>query len=172
MDDFIVHRKKRKGIIELQIAPVLDMLVAVIFFLLLSTTFVEFTKQSIPPMVISSVTDPKKTEVVAPKVLAMRDATSLTVMLTWGGAAPGKYVRVLPSKEEKTPSADVIRILDQMIKDFQIIYPNETTVQVGFNEVATMQDVLSVMDAVAARLPDIALISYQDTASELIRVGP
>ena len=53
---------------EPELVPILDALTSVIFFLLLSTTFIELTKITVPPSQTSVVTDPQTPPPATPKL--------------------------------------------------------------------------------------------------------
>jgi len=69
MIEQILHTKKKKHVQDLNIVPILDMLTTVIFFLLMSTTFMEYTKLTLPPAASVVATGKNATQPMNPKLL-------------------------------------------------------------------------------------------------------
>jgi len=163
MIDSLFQKKPRRHIQELNIVPILDMLTTVIFFLLLSTGFMEFTKHSIPPSATITVTDSKPETPLSPKLFLFEDITRLTIMLRWDGKNPGNAIETI-AHESKSPKerALIIKATEKLIKNFSAEYPNEKTIQVGLTGRLPYQHLISLMDGIRSFIPDVVLISYNE----------
>ena len=68
MIDEILQKRPKKRMKDLNIVPILDMLTTVIFFLLMSTSFIEYTKLTLPPASTISSANSSAVPPVAPKM--------------------------------------------------------------------------------------------------------
>lgn len=167
MLDLFSGDRKRKEVPELNVVPILDMLMSVIFFLLLTTTFLQFTKESVPPASVSTITDPIKPPPVAAKLMVFPDDKGLKLSLNWSGIHPGKIEKdFTPSPENPDASeAELLKSTTDMATEFNAQYPNEKTIQIGFGEDVPYQHLITVMDGVKEKLPDMVLFSYKEVAA-------
>lgn len=168
MDDFFqdfIAVTRRPGVHDIPIAPIIDMLVAIIFFLLLSTTFVELSKQTVPPARLSTITNPVAPPPLAPKLFALRTSTGLRLVLRWSGDKPGQAVRNVALSEPSIFSEALVAETKKLIGAFTRKYPQAATLQIGFTQNIVYQEVISVMDGVLAFIPDLVLVSYDDAAA-------
>jgi biopolymer transport protein ExbD len=167
LDLFGSPRSKHKDLPDLNVVPILDMLISVVFFLLLTTTFLQFTKQSVPPSSISKITDPVAPPPVSPKIIGVMKNGDLRMLLTWTGEHPGhaeKTVTVEPNKGDETQNA-VVHAITDLITDFNTKYPKEKTIQIGLGEDVPYQHLVSIMDGSKEKLPDMVLFSYLEATA-------
>ncbi|MBU6154164.1 MAG: biopolymer transporter ExbD [Bdellovibrionales bacterium] len=154
MIDQILQTKKKKHVQDLNIVPILDMLTTVIFFLLMSTTFMEYTKLTLPPAASVVATGKNATQPVNPRLLLKGQGNGRFLStLVWGG----------PNPDQIQSSADSSTLLDAVRKQvdrFAAKHPDEKTLQVSLERSLPYQSLISVMDGARERLPDIVLISY------------
>ena len=187
---FKVHRRHVR---ELNIVPILDMMTTVIFFLLLSTSFLEFTKITVPPSSVSTITDPILPPPLAPKVHLMAQRNSgIRMQLNWGGAAPGSMSKVfsMPADAKaKTPaefadvqSPEVRKLLDELVRDFHKKFPIERNFQLGMSGPIAYQNLIAAMDGIQSGIQEdptqvtkdlvnIILVSYRDVDAETAGTG-
>ncbi len=159
-----LSQKKRFHVREIPLAPVLDLLTVVVFFLLLSASFDVFRQHIVPPAQIVSQPSSAQTEPdqipLNPKLLV--DASSdkvLRVSLIWGGAAPGAIV-----KQAKELQGDYLSDGAQNIAtEFKNKFPNEKALQIGFTSDTPYQKVLEIYDGVAKEYKDLVFISNAET---------
>src|SRR4051812_8329403 len=93
-DDFFEKPTRRK-IQDLNIVPILDMLTVIIFFLLMSTSFMEYTKVTLPPSATAAVSTPNNIPPLAAKIMLVTDGdeTSYRLTMIWGGEHPGEVTQ-------------------------------------------------------------------------------
>lgn len=154
MDDILTTKRKRHTQ-DLNIVPILDMLTTVIFFLLLSAGFMEFTKLTLPPSATVTSTSTVQTVPVAPRlVIKNADQGQYLIQLAWGGAKPGQNA-------VRASEGQIVAKLKQMTASFSKSYPNEKTVQVSLQRRLKYQILIAVMDGVRDSLPDVVLATYE-----------
>jgi biopolymer transport protein ExbD len=158
----IFEKPHRRHVTELNIVPILDMLVTVIFFLLLSTSFIEFTKLTVPPSRVSTITEPLAPPPIAPKMLLVKRGESLRMILTWTGKAPGEVNEIYKAEAPEKHNSGLQELSKRVLTDFTTKFPTEKTLQLGLGSNVAYQDLVSVMDGARDLLPDIVLISYNE----------
>jgi len=169
MLDLFVLSKKRHEIPDLNVVPILDMLISVIFFLLLTTTFLQFTKQSLPPSSLAKITSPPRPPPVQAKLMGVMKGDSIHIVLNWNGETPGsvsKIVALDPAKTEESQKA-LLQTTTEMITDFSGRFPAEKTIQIGLGENVPYQDLITIMDGAKDKLPDMVLFSYQEATARM-----
>lgn len=157
--DELMPRTKRREIREIPIAPILDMLVAVIFFLLLATSFDEYARQTLPPVSSAPSQAPVNTPPPLSPKLFVRDAGGARALeLSWEGARPG---RVQATADERVGGpGSLSRQVASLVERFAQTYPSETSLRIGFSPSVPYQDVIAVMDGARGRIKDVVFISY------------
>lgn len=159
MIDDILRKRPKKKTTDLNIVPILDMLTTVIFFLLMSTTFIEYTKLTLPPAktVVSSSSDASNP--VTPKLLVSALTNGgLKLHLVWHGKKSGETSIEVKAEE------NVIEKLQAVLKHFATDYPAEKTLQVSLGKEVKYQSLISVMDSARDIIPDIVLLSYYEVS--------
>jgi biopolymer transport protein ExbD len=157
MLDDILQRRPKRHIKDLNIVPILDMLTTVIFFLLMSTSFIEYTKLTLPPASTSSAPIESKDPPVAPKVfVTQKDGdTQYNIRLQWAGGHPGQQV-------VEADEASILAKTQELLKNFTQNYPKEKTLQVSMGKLVKYQALISVMDGARDYTPDMVLMSYME----------
>jgi biopolymer transport protein ExbD len=156
MIDEILQSRKKKHVKDLNIVPILDMLTTVIFFLLMSTSFMEYTKLTLPPASTVSAPVESTTPPVAPKLLIKLAANGqYQAKLIWGGRRPGSEVIVANSEE-------MVKKITEVLQNFKNKYNNEKTLQLSLARSVPYQELIHAMDAARESLPDVVLSSYQE----------
>lgn len=148
---------------DLPITPILDMMVAIIFFLLLSTTFYSLTFQSVPPAQSVTITDPLEPPPRAPRLLIISSTTGIRASLNWLGAEPGVWKVQTEMSNPVEVNQQYIAQVKNLIFQFISKYPDEKTFQIGFGGDINYQIMVSTIEAVTHYVPDIALLSYSET---------
>jgi biopolymer transport protein ExbD len=167
----LFHKSHRRHVKELNIVPILDMMTTVIFFLLLSTSFIEFTKITVPPSSTATITDPITPPPVTPRMILMKKDLGYRLQLTWTGRSPGVLFRTLENEKieaaikqaeelkqatdpkgivvpEELVSKEIMRMASEMIKEFKVNFPSENTFQVGLGGKVAYQNLVGVMDGI------------------------
>lgn len=156
---------RRRAVQEIPIAPILDLLVAVIFFLLLSTSFIALTKQNLPPSLVAETElDAGAEPPLAPKIGVKKFPGGLRMMLRWSGSHPGHLVRDVAFTEKSAHGERLLKEGEWVAEFFAKRFPEQTSIQLGFTSDVAYQDVITVMDGVRSKVKDIVLMSYRDTA--------
>lgn len=168
MIDFGLDFQRRKPIEDLNVVPVLDMFIAIIFFLLLTTTFVGFTKLQVPPASVTTQTDPNIDPPLAPKFLLAQREKKLLLSVSWEGLNPGSLREEVNSAELAQNPRLLFQGAEKILNQFNQRFPNEKTIQMGMNRKAPFQFLIDLMDAAREIVPDIVLISF-DEAEALIQ---
>lgn len=164
MIDGWIQKKPRRHVQDLNIVPILDMLTTVIFFLLMSTSFLEYTKHTIPPSSTATVSNSSHEEPRTPKLfLTSPTPTNYRLLLRWGGKNPGEKTESIEvGGDSKTVRALLLKASTQVVKEFAANNPSEKTIQIGLGTHLPYQSLISVMDGVRPLIPDIVLISYSE----------
>lgn len=164
IDDFYGGERKSKALDELNIVPVLDMFISIIFFLLLSTSMIGLTKQVLPPSATKAVTSEVTTVPVNPKIFVIGTPQSMSAILKWEGASPGTQKLEISNQALISPKK-FVEDLKKMVTDFKKKFPQEKTIQISLKSYVPYQVLISVMDGVREGLPDIILTSYTSAES-------
>lgn len=161
--DEMFSREHRRNQIDLNIVPIMDMLICVIFFLLLSTTFMGFTNLQVPPSSVTTVmSEPGKTEPLAPKMMAFIRDNALQIRLEWRGAKPGAQTAQVAPKNLVGRAMTVQDETRALVKKFKDQYPNENTLQMSLSAEIPYQILIAMMDGAREQLPDVVLYSYNE----------
>ena len=159
-----VHRRHTP---EPELVPILDALTCIIFFLMYTTTFMELTSLTLPPSAVSRVKADSQSDSTptTPKLFVNIENQRIDLLLKWTGKSPGQVKKTLvrshPDRYSKTLEDEV----EKIVKDFAAKYPDEKTIQLGFAERATYQELVTVMDGIRNKIQDIVLISPDDVRS-------
>ena len=168
--DGMFQRPKRRENPDLNIVPVLDMLVAVIFFLILTTSFMRYTKLSLPPSAVSTITNPVAPPPLSPKLVVADIGGTLRLVLTWAGTDPGQKtqdIHMIGTGEDKRKA--VLKTAGEFIGEFHKKFPGEKTLQIGLGANVTYQNLVTIMDAVKEKMPDMVLFSYAEADTRVNR---
>jgi biopolymer transport protein ExbD len=185
--DNLFQKPKRRHIKELNVVPILDMMTTLIIFLLQITSFMEFTKITIPPSSTSTITDPVRPPPLSPKIflMAAEKAGSLKVQLMWAGESSGAKVEIVKFDKDADKienAAAVLKSVDKLVNEFRKEYPAEQNFQLGATSSIPYQHIVSAMDGIQSafapksekavrEVANIVLVSYQDVNAEYSRSG-
>lgn len=163
MNDFGFFPKKEKtSIEELNVVPILDMFVAIVFFLLLSVSMIGMTKIVLPPSSTVSIESNSTKVPLNPKLLVLAkngEANDIKVILKWEGASPGS--QTIEFKDDIfSNQKKAIQEINEMIKKFKAQFPEEKTIQISMQSKIPYQWLISTMDGVREILSDMVLNSY------------
>lgn len=163
MEEFFV-KKHHRHVKEIPLAPILDLLVVVIFFLILSSSFIDLTKQTLPPSAVSTISNPVAPPPVSPKIFATKTGKAYRVFLRWSGEHAGQEERRLSESEDVSVNADqLVKAASELEGNFKKSYGTQSSIELGFSAGINYQDMVSVMDGVRDKIQDIVLVSYRET---------
>lgn len=169
-DEVFEGKRSKSAQLDLNVVPILDMLISVIFFLLLTTTFVGYTKLALPPSGVSTITDPVAPPPLNPKLVAAAKSTSeIKLVLIWEGAQPGHDSKLVSYSDLNSLRNNMLEATKEMIKKFVEKNPTQKTIQIGLASELNYQTMVTMMDGARELLPDPVLISYTD--AEAITTG-
>lgn len=168
MDD-LFERPHKREIPELNLVPIIDMFTTVIFFLLLSTVFVAYTKLTVPPAKISTITEPLAPPPVSATLLVGSGSAPgrARVVVEWAGKEPGHTQTEAPTQHEPNTPSPLLEATKKLITDFHKKFPEEKTIRVALARDAEYQSLITVMDAVEQDVPDVVLVSYDEAEMRL-----
>ena len=162
--DLGLERRIRSDYREIPLAPILDLLVIVIFFLLLSVSFGEYTKQTLPPATVSAISDPAALPPLTAKLVLLRDNASMNLWLVWQGTKPGQlFSRV--NADEMSNSILITQRVEELAVQFHDQYPSEKSIQLGLSAQLPYQIMVAAMDGLQVHVPDVILMSSPDAES-------
>ena len=121
MNDFTFPKRAKKSIDDLNVVPILDMFVSIVFFLLLSASMVGMTKLVVPPSA-TSVIESGSTKVplnAKMNVIPLDPKLeSIKIVFKWEGVKPG--VLTLSLKEDIfTHQKGVVSQIKEMVQKFK-----------------------------------------------------
>jgi biopolymer transport protein ExbD len=170
-----IQKKHRRHIQDLNIVPILDMLTTVIFFLLMSTSFIEFTKTTIPPSATATVSTAEREPPKTPKMyLISSGGGKMKLLLRWSGKQPGDRAETIQANDDpKAFREALVKASEKLVREFSERNPEEKTLQIGLQSQLPYQSLISMMDGARALLPDLILISYgeADAVAQAVEVG-
>lgn len=152
-------KKHHREVGEIPLAPIIDMLVCVIFFLILSTSFTEYNKVTLPQTstsVYDGPTQEKPKPPLSPRLYLKSDQDKYSIILKWFGEAPD---RIFKANIIKT---DLEKTAQDMAQEFSTKFPGEKSIQLAMATDIPYQTLVTVMDSILPSIPDIVLSSYQD----------
>jgi biopolymer transport protein ExbD len=161
--EFYIVDKKSKGLNDLNIVPIMDMFICIIFFLLLSTSMMSYTKHVLPPSATKAVMESTELNVpLNPKIYITKKDETYSAILKWEGSNPGTSKLEFQNNFMEKPEF-LVNEVKKLAIDFKKIYPKERTVQITMESDLPYQIMISVMDAFRDLMPDIVLTSYKNT---------
>lgn len=171
--DNLFDRPHKREIPELNLVPIIDMFTTVIFFLLLSTVFVAYTKLTVPPAKVSTITEPLAPPPISATLLLGRGSApdSARVVLEWAGREPGHAQIEAATQHAPNVESPLLVATKKIISDFHKKYPQEKTIRVALTADAEYQSLVTVMDATQQDVPDVVLISYDEAEMKLANLG-
>ncbi len=157
-------KKVHRHVGEIPLAPIIDMLVCVIFFLILSTTFTEYNKVSLPPAsssIYSGPTAENPKPPLSPHLYVKlednkQEEKQFSFVLKWSGESPDQIAR------KNIDEQNLNENLKQVLSDFKARFPKEKSIQLALGFNVSYQKLVSVMDQILPIIPDVVLESYAD----------
>lgn len=162
------EKRKHRHTKEIPLAPVLDLLTVVVFFLVLSSTFEVYKKNVLPPAQITKTENNLKEDKLDiplnPKILIVYDNEEIKIKLRWFGKTPGLIEkRGILRDDNNKYNIKLKEIMQVLLNQFVTIYPNEKSIQLGFSKNIYYQEVLSAYDGVSSIISNVVLMSDQET---------
>lgn len=148
---------------RIDLVPIIDAMTCVIFFLLLSSTFVEFTKISMPQAVSSVVTTSvAKEPPLTPKLMGLVKGDFIHLVLSWNGKNPSHMEKRVKRDPKNQRSEGLQATAQGITSEFKRLFPNEPALLLGLSPKATYQEMISVMDGARQEIQDLVLVSWSD----------
>lgn len=149
---------------RIDLVPIIDAMTCVIFFLLLSSTFIEFTKITMPQAVSSVVTASTTNEPpLTPKLIGVIKGNYIHMVLSWNGKKPDHFSkRVL--RDPKNGRSEALQATTQgIVQEFKKIFPQEQALLLGFSPAVTYQEMISTMDGARQEVSDLVMVSWTES---------
>lgn len=153
-DEWIVAEKNH--IPEPELVPILDALTCLIFFLLLSTTFIELTKITLPPSKVDVTASAEMAQALNPKFSVRQNGAKISLGLSWQGTSPNSFSEEVPVG---IPAQELTAAASKMISGMLNQYPQEKNIQLVLDKEIPYQQMISVMDGIREYLDNIVLLS-------------
>jgi biopolymer transport protein ExbD len=163
MHDFL-KKTKRRHVKEIPLAPILDLLTVVIFFLILSASFIEIRQDTLPPSsTVVTKSDPLVPIVIPlnPKLILGKNNGEMVLLLKWFGQTPGQIIKKLKLSKSNY-DANLKQNTNDIVKDFMKKFPKESQIQLGWQGNIKYQTVLTVVDGVLTEMKDLVFISPEE----------
>ena len=160
MFDEFFQKPERRHQKDLNIVPILDMLVTIIFFLLTTAGFLEFTKLTVPPSATTVASPSKPEPPLAPKIFVVNSGSGVRLVMVWAGRNPGQKSANIQSTDPEDRRLKLLENAKKFTSEFTKTYPGEKTIQIGLGSRVAYQELITVMDGVRDLMPDMVLISY------------
>ncbi len=146
----------RKHIPEPDLVPILDALTSVIFFLLLSATFMTLTKLTVPPAQVSTA---KASDLIPlnPVLVVKENNGELLLKLSWKGSQPGEMVKQVSRMMPR--NLELLAQTEALMKEFSGRFTDQKTLQLSLSNQIQYQELITVMDGVRTAYQDIVLVS-------------
>lgn len=144
----------RRHLPEPDLVPILDALTSVIFFLLLSATFMTLTKLTIPPATLATTKNADSVP-LNPMYIVSEHNGELTLRLTWKGGVPGeitkRVARMMPRNFE------LLAKTREIVTEFSNQFADQKTMQISLSSQIQYQELITVMDGLRSKYQDIVL---------------
>jgi biopolymer transport protein ExbD len=157
MADFdIFGPRKKKKVEEVNVAPILDVMFTIIFFLLVATSFEAYTKLTVPPSRVSAAeSKPNEVPPANPRVMVQGSNSNLTVTLKAAGARPFE-------KEKNTNFEKLRETVGEMVQEYLVKNPNEKTYQLTIESGLSYEVLIKAMDGIRVSSQDVVLVAPVD----------
>lgn len=157
---FELENHPRRHAPEPDLVPIMDGLTAVIFFLLLSVSFVGMTKLTVPPSSLAQLNSNDATP-LSPIVRAAPVGGKLVVRLEWLGEQPSQLERAGIVRQGGI-NIDLKAAAADLAKEFKALHPQETSLQISLDPNMPFQELISLMDGLREHYQDLVLSSYSE----------
>lgn len=164
MHDFL-KKPKRHHVKEIPLAPILDLLTVVIFFLILSASFIEMRQNTLPPsstITLAGASAKAEDIPVNPKLIMGIREGQIILLLKWFGANPGQLTRKL-TPGLKSYDFELKNSASLLLKEFKKNYPGENQMQLGWQGDIKYQKVLTVVDGIITEIKDLVFLSPEES---------
>ncbi|MDR3606654.1 MAG: biopolymer transporter ExbD [Oligoflexia bacterium] len=165
MDDFF-ERPHRRHVKELNLVPVIDMFTTVVFFLLLSTEFMAFTKLTLPPAQVDIITKQPETPPLSPQIFVGDMGNSVKIQLTWGGTQPGELSEKVQNTGDDQMQEQLRQKTLKIVQQFAAKNPKEKSIRLTLLSNTPYQQLISTMDGIRETIPDVVLTSYMEAEAK------
>ncbi len=154
---------QRRHAPEPDLVPILDGLTAVIFFMLLSLSFIGITKLTIPPSTTTTASLSQDIP-VSGRVIAKLEGESINVKLEWMGSQPGALSEIASRMKPDKKNMNLIEAVEKLALRFKEKFPQEKTIQIAMAGQLNYQELISVMDGLRKNklYEDLVLSSYTE----------
>ncbi len=196
------EKPERREIPSINIVPILDMMTMIIFFIMITASFIDFTKVTVPPSRTEVITSPTKPPPASPKLYVFKTPQKVYLQLFWSGRNPAMLREsfVLPEKSNDelkdlmTYAELLLNTTMKVVEQFKSKFPEENTVQLGLASSMEYQSLITVMDgiqmvynppkkagiltapeskpALVNRPANVILVSYNEVDAEVSKMGP
>lgn len=158
---------KGKKAPHVDLVPILDALTVVIFFLVLSVSFSEYVKLTVPPTQItdSPPSTNESTPPISPKLIVKEVGSLIHVGILWSGKTPGSFSEKIV-KSSNLNSDQIYLTVESLTKKFKEKFPNENELQIGLTADLKFKQFITVTDAAKKSFKDIVMMSYEDAERE------
>jgi hypothetical protein len=148
---------------RIDLVPIIDAMTCVIFFLLLSSTFVEFTKITMPQAVssvaaTSVATDPP----LSPRLIGVIKDKYINMVLSWSGKKPDQITKRVLRDPNNGRSGSLEATTQGIVQEFKRLFPEEKTLLLGFSPQVTYQEMISSMDGARQEINDLVMVSWTE----------
>lgn len=141
---------------EPDLVPILDALTSMIFFLLLSASFMSLTKLTVPPATVSNASASDAIP-LNPTLSVKESKGNLFLKLSWKGAQPGELTQTTPRMMPR--NLELYSKVQSMMSEFSQKFSNQKTMQVSLSNQMQYQELITVMDGVRLNYQDIVLVT-------------
>ncbi len=154
---------ERRHAPEPDLVPILDGLTAVIFFMLLSISFIGITKVTIPPSAVSAST-PNNDVPVSGRVIAILNGETINLRMEWIGNKPGSFAEKAARLPADKKNAELVEAVERLAIKFKEKFPDEKTIQIALASSLNYQELIGVMDGLRKNelYKDLVLSSYTE----------
>ncbi len=161
MDEIWLKPPKRRTIDDINVIPIVDLFTTIIFFLLISSGFVAYTKLSLPPSIVSaappeSVSEPP----LSPRVHLVERDGSVDLELLWFGSAPGRQTVTLGRSNSQIADATIREASESAWRSFAETHDHPKAVQLGLSARLPYRYLIAAMDGLKKANSQVVLISY------------
>jgi biopolymer transport protein ExbD len=148
--------RKKKHPPNLSITAILDVMVTIIFFLLVGTSFETYTKLTVPPSKVSAVSEAEADPPANPRVSVRAHGSEFTILLAAGGRKGVELTRNAGLKNLR-------EVVGKLVGEYFKNNPKETTYQLTIESSLSYQVLISTMDGIRLWAQDIVLVAPQDS---------
>lgn len=154
---------ERRHAPEPDLVPILDGLTAVIFFMLLSLSFIGITKLTVPPST-TSVASVSNEVPVSGRLVAQVQGEIVNLRMEWIGPNPGSISEKATRLDPGQKNLDLVAAVEKLAIQFKEKFPAEKTIQIALAAKMNYQELISVMDGFRKdeRYQDLVLSSYTE----------